>query len=133
MRELTWTAKEILIIKNNYSNYGSKYCADILNKTRQQVISKANRLGLKFNAENLYKLRMKKSENFAVKADLFINCQTPETAYLLGFIWGDGHVVNNNKKFKTEQKLIVNGIQEDIENILPLFELFGKWSLQYCF
>ena len=49
-----WSDSEIKILKDNYSDNGSKYCSDLLNKPIDTVKRKANRLGLKVKQNERY-------------------------------------------------------------------------------
>jgi len=50
-----WLEHEILFLKNNYEEYGAAYCSKKLNKSKDSVAHKANRMGLVFKKENGWK------------------------------------------------------------------------------
>ena len=59
---------------------------------------------------------------------------SPEKAYVLGFLWGDGTV----KSYKLSDGSISNNhyveveiVREDFEKIEKLFEVWGKWTKRF--
>lgn len=58
-----------------------------------------------------------------VNADHFIECSTPEHAYLLGFIWADGTVLSAYKL----KSIRVEITEADMNELKPIFESTGKW------
>ena len=95
------TEKEFIL--TNYSSLGGKKCAEILNLKAPTIITFANRNGLKINSDALKSIRssrslnnwknyIKKEENYKVNPNFFINCDTPESAYILGLLWADGTI-----------------------------------------
>lgn len=52
----------------------------------------------------------------------FINPE-PKVAYLLGLLWGDGHLFNNRTR-----GVVIESVSEDMNEFEPLFDLTGKWS-----
>lgn len=85
-----WSEIELDFLKNNYNKYSSKELGSILNRTRNSVQLKINRLGLKREEKYFY------DENF------FETINTEEKAYWLGFIYADGYVQRNKEKRVTE-------------------------------
>ena len=61
--------------------------------------------------------------NLNVNHQFFTNPQTPESCYCLGFIWADGYLYQPTNKISLEL------ITDDIEDIKHLFLLSGKWHL----
>ncbi len=54
----------------------------------------------------------------------FIEVKTPEVAYLLGFIWADGHI-----SFSGAQATVsVQIVEEDANNLRDIFLKTGKWN-----
>ena len=51
-----WTEEEEGILKDFYPKFGLEYCLDKINKTKSQVRAKLQRLGLKLNEDEKYKL-----------------------------------------------------------------------------
>lgn len=81
---------------------------------------------------------MKSQSN--VNCDFFINCNTPESAYLLGFLWGDGNIYKYNftehrvgkrktsKYNKSSYRISTECIESDLSEIKHLFNLSGRWT-----
>lgn len=66
------------------------------------------------------------STKSGVDENFFINCDTPESAYLLGFIWGDGYVLKDITK--SIFKLSIECVEEDLKLIEKIFNKAGKWT-----
>lgn len=73
-----------------------------------------------YKASNLYKDYFMRSLS---DERSFINCVKPESAYLLGLIWGDGTLGKNSSLIRIEM------VKEDLITLLPLFQLFGHWTV----
>lgn len=119
------------IIKN-YPNMGAEYCANALNIPLKLVKSKINKLRsiyhFKLSPEMLSKRmsetrHIKAMEEYSVNPSQFLNIETKEVAYLLGLIWADGYVY--------KQKIAVEMVKEDLEQLKSVFESVGKWSICY--
>lgn len=71
-----------------------------------------------------------KEVNISTKSGIdekfFINCQTPESAYILGFIWGDGYILKDINK--SIFKLSIECVEEDLKTIEEVFNKAGKWT-----
>jgi hypothetical protein len=76
----------------------------------------------------------------AVNHNFFINCSTPESAYLLGFLWGDGYLYHRSYVEKRQMKkgissyekssyhVTVECSEDDLSSLIPIFEKSGKWT-----
>lgn len=140
MSRHVFTNEEVEFLIKNYPTKGRSWCANELNLSISQIISKTSRLGLKVNYDvksNIYKKSKKnfetnrKPESFNVNPVDFMNLNSPYHIYILGLIWSDGHVTFANNKSKTP--LIKHtSISIDSEDFLPIFNLTGKWcSFKY--
>lgn len=59
-----------------------------------------------------------------IEPEKYLNINTKEMVYVLGFIWADGHVnITNNKG-----RIILNIVKEDFEYIKNVFDNVGIWS-----
>jgi len=58
-----------------------------------------------------------------INADNFINCKSKYHAYLLGFMWADGHLIYKYKK----KEMRIEITEEDINSIKNIFEVTGNW------
>jgi hypothetical protein len=61
-----------------------------------------------------------------VNTEQFLNVKTPEIAYILGFIWADGCIINNDSR-KAYAIQIAN-IMEDSLEIYETFKKTGDWN-----
>lgn len=69
------------------------------------------------------KLGKESNKKKRVNFELFNNKITEESAYILGLLWADGHI-RKDKKLTT-----INCIKEDIEDIIPVFNMTGEWNI----
>lgn len=75
-----------------------------------------------------------------VNHDFFMTCRTPESAYLLGFLWGDGYLYHKSYVEKRRMKKGISSYQknsyhvkvecseDDLSSLIPIFEKSGKWT-----
>lgn len=79
----SYTPEQEAIIKENISKLHIDDLAKLVGKSRRSLFM--------FLRENFYKI-----ENYwnlyDVRPEKFISPNTPEVAYILGFLWADGHV-----------------------------------------
>lgn len=128
-----WTQKERQFLKENYAEKGSKYCADILESDSVRITLLANSLGLTLDEETSKTIKReamiefsdKRSyDSYNVNPEQFLNITTPEVAYILGFIWADGHI----KKHKSANTIKINISTKDFEELKKVFDKTGKWK-----
>jgi intein/homing endonuclease len=129
------TESDITYIKENFPNYGVKYCADQLNIKRSvldYLIYKKLNLTLTQEIKNKILFNNKKrflqtNYLYNVESDQFINIKTKEVAYILGLIWADGYIY----KFKNREKRIISIslVTEDMNDLLDIFNRTGKWNI----
>jgi hypothetical protein len=60
-----------------------------------------------------------------INYDLFIKNYTPESSYILGLLWADGHI---NKK---SNSINIECVKEDIDIFYPIFQKTGNFNLYY--
>jgi hypothetical protein len=68
---------------------------------------------------------MANKPSIKVKHECFISKQTPESAYILGLIWADGHVC------KRYNSVRLQCLKDDIDYFYPIFQTTGEYSLYY--
>lgn len=92
-----WTEEDMIFLKNNYFDMGAKKVAAHLGQTRQRVLTKAHRLGLKVD----FKLQKQDLWNDS-DISLLLDLTNPKVIYFWGFFWADGTIAKNsfNVKFK---------------------------------
>lgn len=121
--------KEINFLKSSYPDLGKKACEEKLNKKIPYY--QIRKLGLKVSKKFLkrrniknVKIREKNRLNKGIELMSKFKIKTPEIAYLLGFIWGDGHV------YKNQNSIIIECIYEDalyIKDIVNFCQLKNKF------
>jgi intein/homing endonuclease len=102
-----WTNEELEFLLSNYAKSGIKYCAENLNKSCNSIQKKASNLGLKVDNEiatylrsNWVKESWKKRSDSKKNLDRILNVSIDDIynnstfLYILGYIWGDGHIHN---------------------------------------
>lgn len=107
-----WKKDEEEFLKLHYPTKGEKFCAKELDKTHSSIANKVNKL----------KLAKRKRE---VDGEKFIKMDTPESAYLAGFIFADGYI--EKRFFNT----VLSICSEDMNEISSLFDKFGEWTFYY--
>ena len=84
-----FTPNEIDFLKENFIQYGAKYCANHLKRNIPYVAKKAYALGLKRKDSDQWKIDKSQER---VEMTPFYKITKPSVAYILGFIWADGYV-----------------------------------------
>lgn len=114
-----WLDYDLDFLKNNYKKYGVDYCVEKLNMDRRRIINKANSLNLKTDVFIKSESKNKKLVNYKLFNDIF----TKESAYVLGLLWADGHLREENKTTS------ISCVQSDIEEVIPIFLKTGDWLI----
>jgi len=123
-----WTNDKIDFLKTNY-NYGTKYCAEQLQFTREQVRAKAATLKLHVSKEVKCKNSGRpRPYQCHVNADFFINPTTKEAAYILGILWADGSLYNAKTNLN---KIAISLVSVDMNIIKSIFDKSGAWTI-FC-
>lgn len=104
--------KKLIKLCNNKKQYHNKDIAKIIGFGVNSVSHKSRKLLLKRDVGNTKNVNM----------DIFDNITAPEVAYVLGFIWADGHV---RKKSNT---VCVNILKRDMDKIKKIFLKCGEWK-----
>lgn len=128
-----WTQNEIDFLKNNYGNLTRDECSKIIGRTKLAIRSKAVELGIKNTKEQISRKQSegakKESGEFNVNEKLFIENPNEITAYLLGFIWADGHLrVEKSKTGHINYRIVIGINEEDGKYIKNLLDTTGKWA-----
>lgn len=116
---MKWTKDEIDVLHNDYNEKGVNYCVKLLNKNRRSVIYKANSLGLKTRV----RIKKESSKKNKVNYQLFDDKMTKESVYILGLLWADGHVRDENKY------TVINCVMDDLNDVLDVFKRTGNWNI----
>lgn len=102
-----WNEEEINFLIKEYPLTDRYHCSDVLGIPVEQIVYKIRVLNLK----------KEKTLNYSEFEEII----NPYTAYVLGFMWADGHVRDDGRHFN------VGGVKEDIDEIEPLFFKLGNW------
>ena len=125
------TATDIEFIRQNYQTLGGTDCAKQLNRSRTAIMLNAKAMGLSLTHEHRSNIMKRKLDKPFDKRNVnptpfIIPEQMKEVnAYLLGFIWADGHVFFRNSACGISARFVT----DDSYDILPLFQQTGKWSV----
>ena len=131
-----FTINEIDFLKINYIRLGRKNCSIALNRSKNSIKDKCRRLGIRNSVKEIrLKQSMgakKKAGQYVVNEDFFMKNHTPESVYLLGFLWADGHIHKGTRNSGNDFYQIVLGINtEDGRYLSTLLDKSGKWSKCY--
>lgn len=93
-----WNENEIKLLKEFYPILGKKICAEKIGRSENAVSCKAEELKIKVKIKVRTQKMMdgkskKKNERIKKEIELqdsYLNINTAEIAYTLGFLWGDG-------------------------------------------
>jgi hypothetical protein len=124
------TTTEIEFIRQNYQKLGGTDCAHQLNRSRNAIVKNAKYLGLALTHSDRSNIMKRKLDKPPEKRNVnhlpftIAEQMTPVNAYLLGFIWADGHVAFYRGSCKIEARFVT----DDAIDILPLFQKTGKWG-----
>ncbi len=128
----TWTKEEEDFLKENYSENGASFCKNTLAVDNFKITLKANRLGLtltdnaskNIKKETMLELTSKRSyDSFNVNPKQFLKINSPEIAYILGFIWADGYV----RKNKNANTIKIDINTKDFNDLKYIFDTTGNW------
>lgn len=124
------TNTELNFIRQNYQTLGGTDCARKLNRSRHAIVTNAKAMGLDLTHEhrsNIMKRKLDKpfdKRNVNPSTFIISDRMTPVNAYLLGFIWADGHISFRRSACRIEARFVT----DDASDILPLFRETGKWG-----
>lgn len=130
-----WSQKEVDIILENYSIHGFEHTLGLLpNKNNKQLRNRLSRMKIKMNPEvRKRELRAKRDKNpynnSRVDIPSILKLDSKEACYIMGLIWADGYLINKNGG--NANRMILEMKEEDLSLILPIFNIFGKWTVSY--
>lgn len=130
--------EKLVWFKNNYNLLGGMECSTILSLPVKFLHKMASKNGLRVGDKILSKEqsnRILKYFNNKRKEDKIktknITINSPEKAYTLGFLWGDGYLQYHGKN-KTCCYPNFAIVKEDFDDILKHFTCWGNWSIYYA-
>jgi hypothetical protein len=107
-----FTNREIKFLIQNFVRHGPVYCAEKLGRNIPYVAKKAYALGLKRKISDQWRIDKSPKQ---INMEPFHHITEPSIAYLLGFIWADGHVT------KKKNGIIIHIQNCDGKNLKNLF------------
>lgn len=137
-----WTNDELEFLLSNYAKSGIKYCAENLNRSDKSIQKKASKLGLKVDNKTASSLRSnwvkeswKKRNDSKKNLDKILNMPINDIynnstfLYILGYIWGDGHIHNGGIGKTNSLSLEIN--KEDGLDIYDKMLSVINWNVYY--
>lgn len=124
---IRWSDEDINNLIEWYPEFGGVYCAEKLGRKISTVRLKASRLGLRVKNCDRTKVSQLNTERFSkLRQDIFNSRTdflkkdkiTPEQAYSLGFLWGDGHLATQGKMLYITLEIAT----EDFTEIFPILK-----------
>jgi hypothetical protein len=116
-----WSENEISFLRIYYPDNGLQYCSEKLNISKDVVVSRIQKLGLKVSS--LRKLEVQKTNSLKYlypNEKLFIDLNRKDVAYIMGILWSDGYLN------RITLSLEIN--KNDINNIKNVFFGLGEWD-----
>lgn len=136
MRKKFITDEEVKFLQDNYCNLGYKECARLMGKDEKYIkmftheARYKKQYGLRLTKEAKSRLmgrpRGKEDSEYGVHPDTFRKVELPETAYLLGLIWADGYVYNNDEK--NAHKIVIENLYGDALIFRDIASKTGEWK-----
>ncbi len=126
-----WKEEDIEFLKENYSKNGTEFCAINLDRNKNSVFKRANRLGLKLDKNVVGEINKKAqikfqderpNSDFNINIEQFLYINKKEVAYFLGFLWADGYIIKKRNEIRME---IIN---DDLCKIKIVLKTLGKWT-----
>jgi hypothetical protein len=129
-----YTLEDEQVIRDFYISKGPQYCADLLGRNVFCIHNKAARLGIKFSKADKKLLHIKARERdpewYDVNPTQFFDIRLPEAAYLLGFLWADGHIkIREHDKGVTNYIFSLEIADDDYQNIAGSLKKLGNWKV----
>lgn len=127
---MTVEEKQVSFLKENYPHLGRTLSAEKLNVSVSRVHYLCEKHKIKMNKTDYsrvhgeaQKRRFERESQEKTILNSFISEMTDKKAYLLGFLWADGHICKFNKTIKIEIR------EDDGENLKELFTSLINWKI----
>ena len=126
-----WSEDELNYLREFYPDNGAEFCAAHLNRGKRCVNGKTNKIGLIVNSDTVSRILKsaqhkyqdnRSNEDFGVNIDQFLNIETKEVAYLLGFWWADAYIHFKRGEIRFEMA------DADMVDIKQIMDSIGKWK-----
>jgi hypothetical protein len=122
MAQQKWTQQEIEFLLKNYKHgYTANQCSEYLNRNIMSVRHKIRNLKLQ-NIRKPYNITTKKPDEYFVNPEQFLKLDSPHIAYVLGLLWGDGHINTNRNT------IVLTCSRPDVDYFYTVFLKTGQWK-----
>jgi hypothetical protein len=129
-----WDDEKDGVIFEHYAEKGSEYCSGLTGMTPKQVSRRASKLNIKVTTERRSKTQSENSKSgwdkracgLNVNYRWFINDPSPQSAYILGYLWADGNLNNKSQSHSIRLEILY----DDFQMIEGMLDLSGKWHKQ---
>ena len=118
-------------IIEDYPKIGPKLCSIKYKVSYNKILHIRNKFHLQLNRELYRPIHVKIHKNIKyskvihkVNEENFISNITKESAYLLGFIWGDGYIINTER----QNMIKIECVTEDIDQLRETIDATGSWT-----
>lgn len=125
-----FTDEHIGFIKENYYELGAAGCCEFLPFSPQQIRAKASKLGIRTDPDrkrqtcnNTMIKREEANDEWLEENYSNYTVSMAEQAYLLGFIWGDGHLSCRSINKRCYTKIVT--VANDQANLIKVLNIVG--------
>jgi hypothetical protein len=119
-----WTDRQVELLKKLYAFHSNKELSSVFNKSVVAVRKKGNKLGLTKDKESLRRINSEGKCKYIVDEDYFENINTPDKAYILGFLLGDGNIDKDFFRLSTQiherDREVLEYIKEQLKSDAPI-------------
>lgn len=135
-----WSQQEIDFLNKNYSQNGTAFCSENLNRDRKSVQKKASKLKLYVEKEVIKNLRSSTvKESWNKRTDSENNLSkilkiplenftgNENSLYFMGYLWGDGSIIH--KGVGRENSLRLEIVKEDALDIFDKMNSLINWNI----
>lgn len=118
---------QIEFVKNNYPEFGAKYCAEKLGLSNEQVRRMANHRNITLLPQTKEEILLSRcpDNDRNVPTQQFINVKTPEVSYILGILWAECWLN------KLQYGISFSILEDDYNDIDYLINDVGQWNKYY--
>jgi hypothetical protein len=120
----SWTEKEIKKLKKLYPFYSNRELSQIFSRSSESIRWKGRTLNLVKDTETLRRVSSECCRKYTLNENYFENIDTPDKAYILGFLLGDGCICKNGFQLSIslhkKDVEILNYIKEQLNADAPI-------------
>lgn len=128
-----YTPDEDNVLREYYAHKGITWCGNQLNRATHSVARRAKRLRLRMTRECRWQVKSdsyrKPDDWYAVNPGQFRVVESPDVAYLLGFLWADGYVKIAERRGGGNYVLALVFSECDYQALKRVFDRVGRWAV----